>query len=80
MIVFINSGLVHVQVGPRHLEYLTSIMESVGESLSMRSNPKGSCDVVVHEGTNNHQQMNIIEYSADDLTTGPFDYVVHSGE
>ena len=76
--MFVNSGLVHVEIGSLHLEYLAAIVESISESLPKSDNPREDTGVVVHRGTND--LANYVEYSKDDLKTGLFDYVIHSGK
>lgn len=76
--MFMNSGLVHLKIGSLHIEYLAAIMNSISESLPKSASPREDSDVVVRGGTND--PVNFVEYSKDDLKTGLFDYVIHSGK
>ena len=78
IILFVNSGLVHVEIGPLNLEYLTGIQESISKFMQMTADSRKRSNVVVKEETNS--LTNHIEYSQDDLKTGSFDFVFYNGK
>ena len=78
MILFVNSGLIHIEIGPLHFEYLTGIQESVSKFIEMTASSRKRADVVVKEET--YHLPSHVEYSQDDLKTGSFDFVVRSGK